>query len=854
MKKITRLLFLAGAFMFTAFSMAQTVVTGTVMDAEMAAPLPGANIVEKGTTNGVSSNFDGEFSIITQSTEGEIVISYVGYTKVVVKFSGSTSLGNITLTPDNTLEEVVIIGSGIIDLAEDRKTPVAVSTITANQIREKAGNSDLPEVLKQTPSVQSVQAGGFGDGQMFLRGFDQTNTAFLLNGQPINGMEDGRMYWSNWSGVLDVANAVQVQRGLGASKLAISSVGGTVNIVTKTIDRREGGFVQQMVGNDNYIKSTAYYSTGVNEKGWSFGALFGYWQGDGYVDYTQGQGQTYYISVGYQPNDNHALNFMLTGAPQWHAAAGGNSISKYLDPEKNNGRGRRFNDWNFSGANSDNNLHGGVYPGGRNIYHKPVANLSWDWTINDKSELSTVLYGSMGRGSFAQAIDNDRNGIIEYVRGSNNNHNWYGLVTNYNNQLTETLNFNVGADVRLYNGIHFRDVREFVNPDINSVSASSGYSGNYELTQAGGINPWTVFFDPNTDHSQRFGYDYEEQINYAGIFTQLEYSKDQLSAFFQGALSNQSHVRTEFLNTSTPGKGEEGGKVNNIGYNLKAGAAYTITDMHKVFVNAGFYSRQPFHDILYVNDRASNELYNPEIENQEITGLEAGYQFGGEKIQANLNLYHTTWAKRTLVDNNGLDGDEYVGEQTFGVKQVHMGVELEVFTQPLNNLRVNGFLSLGDWQFKDSAILREFDEDGNQIGDDQVVDIDGYDVGGAAQVTAGINASYEFLPRLSVDGAWNWYNDMYSTGALDQPTLAMPSYDLVDAGLSYKMLLGENGRNSLQFRLNINNVFGEVYLESVNGNMAASMNPEENYKGVNTSNTGRFGYGRTWNTSIRFNF
>ncbi|WP_417888843.1 TonB-dependent receptor [Xanthomarina gelatinilytica] len=854
MKKITRLLFLAGALMFTAFSMAQTVVTGTVMDAEMAAPLPGANIVEKGTTNGVSSNFDGEFSIITQSTEGEIVISYVGYTKVVVKFSGSTSLGNITLTPDNTLEEVVIIGSGIIDLAEDRKTPVAVSTITANQIREKAGNSDLPEVLKQTPSVQSVQAGGFGDGQMFLRGFDQTNTAFLLNGQPINGMEDGKMYWSNWSGVLDVANAVQVQRGLGASKLAISSVGGTVNIVTKTIDRREGGFFQQMVGNDNYIKSTAYYSTGVNEKGWSFGALFGYWQGDGYVDYTQGQGQTYYISVGYQPNDNHALNFMLTGAPQWHAAAGGNSISKYLDPEKNNGRGRRFNDWNFSGANSDNNLHGGVYPGGRNIYHKPVANLSWDWTINDKSELSTVLYGSMGRGSFAQAIDNDRNGIIEYVRGSNNNHNWYGLVTNYNNQLTETLNFNVGADVRLYNGIHFRDVREFVNPNINSVSASSGYSGNYELTQAGGINPWNVFFNPNTDHSQRFGYDYEEQINYAGIFGQLEYSKDQLSAFFQGALSNQSHVRTEFLNTATPGQGEEGGKVNNIGYNLKAGAAYTITDMHKVFVNAGFYSRQPFHDILYVNDRASNELYNPEIENQEITGFEAGYQFGGEKIQANLNLYHTTWAKRTLVDNNGLEGDDYVGEQTFGVKQVHMGVELEVFTQPLDNLRVNGFLSLGDWQFKDSAILREFDEDGNQLGDDEVVDIDGYDVGGAAQVTAGINASYEFLPRLSVDGAWNWYNDMYSTGALDQPTLAMPSYDLVDAGLSYKMLLGENGRNSLQFRLNINNVFGEVYLESVNGNMAASMNPEENYKGVNTSNTGRFGYGRTWNTSIRFNF
>ncbi|MAL22288.1 MAG: TonB-dependent receptor [Xanthomarina sp.] len=846
MKKITRLLFLAGALMFTAFSMAQTVVTGTVMDAEMAAPLPGANIVEKGTTNGVSSNFDGEFSIMTQSTEGEIVISYVGYTKVVVKFSGSTNLGNITLKPDNTLEEVVIIGSGVIDLAEDRKTPVAVSTITANQIREKAGNSDLPEVLKQTPSVQSVQAGGFGDGQMFLRGFDQTNTAFLLNGQPINGMEDGKMYWSNWSGVLDVANAVQVQRGLGASKLAISSVGGTVNIVTKTIDRREGGFVQQMVGNDNYIKSTAYYSTGVNDKGWSLGVLFGHWQGDGYVDYTQGQGQTYYISVGYQPNDNHALNFMLTGAPQWHAAAGSGDIQDFLD------NGRRYNSWNFTGVDSDNNLHGGVYPGGRNIYHKPVANLSWDWTINDKSELSTVLYGSMGRGSFAQARTSGDE--VTYARGSNNNHNWYGLVTNYNNQLTETLNFNVGADVRLYNGIHFRDVREFLS--VDSVSASSGYSGGetYYLTEAGGINPWNVFFNPNTDHLQRFGYDYEEQINYAGIFTQLEYSKDNLSAFFQGALSNQSHVRTEYLNTSTPGQGEEGDKVNNIGYNLKVGAAYTITDMHKVFVNAGFYSRQPFHDNLYKDDRGSNELLDPEVENEEITGLEAGYQFGGERIQANLNLYHTTWANRTLLGSNGEEGDDFLSYQTYGVKQVHMGVELEVFTQPFDNLRVNGFLSLGDWQFKDNGVQKTFDNNGDQVGEDIEVVIDGFNVGGAAQVTAGINASYEFLPRLSVDGAWNWYNDMYSTGSLTKATIAMPSYDLVDAGLSYKMLVGKDDRNSLQFRVNINNIFDEVYLESVNGNTAASLNPEENYKGVNTSNTGRFGYGRTWNTSIRFNF
>ena len=106
----------------------------------------------------------------------------------------------------NTLAEVVLVGSGIVDLAEDRKTPVAVSTITAAQIQSKtAGNREFVEAIQYTPSVYvSNQAGGFGDSQVFLRGFDQVNTAFLLNGQPINGMEDGRMYWSNWSGMTGI--------------------------------------------------------------------------------------------------------------------------------------------------------------------------------------------------------------------------------------------------------------------------------------------------------------------------------------------------------------------------------------------------------------------------------------------------------------------------------------------------------------------------------------------------------------------------------------------------------------------------------------------------------------------------
>lgn len=849
MKKITFYLMVSFLFL-SAVSFAQGTVTGTVSDSDLGGPLPGANVIEQGTNNGAIADFDGNFSLDVSSNSGTVVVSYVGYASTNVSYTlsnGTANLGAVSLAPDaNALEEVVIIGSGVIDLAEDRKTPVAVTTITAKEIQAKTGSSDLPEILKSTPSVQNVKGGGFGDGSMFLRGFDQTNTAFLLNGQPINGMEDGKMYWSNWSGVLDVANAVQVQRGLGASKLAISSVGGTVNIVTKTIDRKEGGFVQQMVGNNNYTKTTAYYSTGVNDKGWSFSSLLGHWQGEGYVDNTDGQGQTYFISVGYQPNDNHSLNFLLTGAPQWHAAAGSGSIQDFLD------NGRQYNSWKETGVNSPNVLDNkGTYPGGRNIYHKPVANISWDWSINESSELSTVLYGSIGRGAFAQERISDG---VGYVRGSFNNHNWFGLVSNYNNELSETLNLNVGADVRTYNGIHFRGINEFIGGQTSLDQNNVFNGGDYTITDTfGGINPWDMVFNPNTDHDQRLGYDYEETITYYGLFGQLEYSKEAISAFFQGAFSNQDHQKTDYFNFETAKDSE---KVSNIGYNVKAGGSYLINDEHQVFVNAGYYSRQPYHDDLFDNIRNSNVLIDPEVENQEITGFEFGYKFGTPMFKANFNAYHTTWSNRTILSNNGenFEDDTYLGFQTFGVKQVHTGLELEVMTNPLDNLSVNGFISVGDWKYVDDAVQRSFNNDGVEVGESTEVEIDDFKVGGAAQVTAGISSKWEFLERTAIDADWNWYNDFHSEGSLTKIPLSLPSYNTVDAGLSYKMLVGKDKTNSVQFRLNVNNVFDEVYLESVRGNDQASLVETENYKGVNTSNRGRFGYGRTWNVSMRFNF
>ena len=369
------------------------------------------------------------------------------------------------------LEEIVLVGGGVIDLAEDRKTPVAVSTITGEEIQKKIGTQDITMTLANTPSIYVAgQSGAFGDTRIAVRGFGQDNTAFMLNGQPINGMEDGKMYWSNWSGMNDIANVVQIQRGLGASKLAISSVGGTVNFVMRSTSKQQGGFAYAGFANDNYLKTTFSYDTGENDNGWSTSFLLTHWQGDGYAEGTFGQGQTYFFSLGYKMNDKHNFNFLMTGAPQWHDQNFTKSIATYLD------KGRKYN--NNYGYYGDRYL-----TERRNFYHKPVFNLNWDYKIDDKSSLSTVLYASTGNGGGTggrgQRIRTDE-GYIDYdaiyaynlstsgaggnyaaeggyvTRASMNMHNWLGAVSNYETQLSDNLTFNVGVDLRTYYGEHFR--------------------------------------------------------------------------------------------------------------------------------------------------------------------------------------------------------------------------------------------------------------------------------------------------------------------------------------------------------------------------------------------------------------
>ena len=378
--------------MVSSLTFAQTTVTGTVVD-DANKPLASATVKVKGSSVSVLTSENGSFKITSKESKGTIVVSFIGFDAKEYAFSGSQDLGAISLQSNTSSIEEVVVKTTTIDVAKNRKTPVAVSTVKASVIAEKLGNQEFPEILNNTPSAYATKSGGgFGDSRVNIRGFNQNNIAVLINGVPVNDMENSSVYWSNWAGLSDVTSAMQVQRGLGSSKLAISSVGGTINVVTKSADQKQGGNIGVTIGNNDYLKAQYSYNTGKMKNGLSASVLFSSTTGNGYVDGTKFEGYNYFVGLGYEINKKHDLQFIITGAPQWHnQRSAAPTIAQYIQYGVDGEPNIKYNsDWG--------RLNGEEYSFRTNFYHKPVMSLNWDWKISDKMKLSTVFYGSWGRG------------------------------------------------------------------------------------------------------------------------------------------------------------------------------------------------------------------------------------------------------------------------------------------------------------------------------------------------------------------------------------------------------------------------------------------------------------------------
>lgn len=938
-------------FLLTTVLYAQSgVVTGEIIDGDEKVPLMGAGVLVKGTAHGVSTDMDGKFSLTVSANTGTIEVSYLGYVTKAVPYkltNGKAHLRVVLESDQQSLGEVVVTAkSTLIDIAKERKTPVAVSTIQAAEIVDKLGTRELPEILNRTPSVYASRSGGgFGDSNINVRGFDSKNVAVMVNGMPVNDMEGGTVYFSNWSGLSDVTSAMQIQRGLGASKIAIASVGGTINFITRASDMSEGGTAYASYGSSGEYKGSVSYNTGKSTTGWSASVLFSKNWGRKYADGTNFDAYSYYFALGYEPSKKHSFQLMFTGAPQWHHQRYSTSIQNYqryggTADEPN----RRYNsDWGY--------LNGEEFSTRRNVYHKPVAMLNWDWHITESTSLSTVLYASVGRGMGSSnegqgsaitpngttyslknvnissvrtedgLIDFDK--VVRYNKGetveglapmqypgeinregevtapngqkfrgrqgfarggSVNSHDWYGILTNLQHQIDKNFTFNMGLDARYYYGYHHKVITDLLGGNSYYDTSNKNITAPRNQNIINAVKPADISFNPFAKVSpveEQIGYSNDGEVKWFGLFSQFEYSDDHFSAFVQGSTSIQSYQRVDnFMkpgtlavrgNSATAMNTKTGFK-NIVGYNIKGGVNYNINEHHNVFANIGYYSKQPFFDSVYPNYK---NFLNPLVTNEKILGMELGYGFKSEFVNANLNLYRTSWKDRFLRKPNNLNlgGGREVRAfaNILGIEEIHQGVEVEANAKINKYLKVNAMLSLGDWFYKGDAtgtLINEnsnpIDLQGNEVPAGSAAQtklfLEDVKVGTTAQTTAALGLIVSPIDNLKIDIDWRYVDNLYANlnvssftteAAAKKGALRLPAFHLFDLGASYKWQLSEKQRISIF--AHVYNLLDTYYINESYDNIHAT-DRSITYKGIDVNNRVYFGDGRTFSFGVRYNF
>ncbi len=894
-------LFVISAVAFSA--MANITVTGTVVD-DQKEPVIGATVaLADGTGLGVT-DYDGKFTVKAPAS-AQLSISFVGLKTAVLP--AKANMGTIELKRDDVLLKDVVVTQS---LARTRMTPVALSQVNSAEIEYRLGNQEFPEILKTTPGVWTTKdGGGFGDAKTNMRGFQSANVAVLINGIPINDMEWGGVYWSNWAGLSDVASNIQTQRGLGAALLSAPSVGGTINITTRSLDSEKGGSVWYGFGNDGMNNIGFKVATGVSKNGWAVTLLGSRKWGDGYVQGTYFNSYNYFLNISKRINDKHQLSLTAFGAPQKHnkrSSQDGLTIEEYQSYAKDVMNGDSPYKYN---PTFGYDKYGRVRSSNLNTYHKPQISLAHIWKISEKSSLSTTAYVSIatgggysgqGRGDYSysdwygasngivntkfrnpdgtfaydkiQAInENSTSGSSLVMAQSNNSHNWYGLVSTFQDKYFDNkLTFTAGLDLRYYRASHNNEIvdlyggeyyiddtsRKKVLPENSPVYNKNNTAWVYEKLGVGDI----VYRD------------YDGETLQEGIFLQgeLNLMDNRLNIVASGSVNNTNYQRIDNFYYA----GAKSGWYDFWGGTVKGGANFNINRHNNVFVNMGYINRVPFFSKGVFLSSATSMAVNPNPAHEKITSFEAGYGYHSPKFTVNVNAYYTNWMDKTTSRSVNLSGEAAGQTGSFnmtGVDARHMGVEIAAIYKPFTWLELEGMLSLGDYIWNSTAKGYFYDNQGyplQSLNGTQASGVMAEDhlsatlnqkdikVGGSAQTTGAVSVRFKPNKNWRIGAEWTFSSNNYSDYVISDSNFnpgsdisvadpwQIPWGSQLDLSASYGFKIG--GVNA-RLSGNVYNLFNYNYVVDAYTNATEAGAWNNAYRVF-------YSFGRTYAMKLRINF
>jgi hypothetical protein len=787
------------------FAQQTSTIKGKISDNSSDQPIVGAKINIQNKYRAFS-NSEGFYELVNVPFgEYVMIVTMSTYDTVKVKLTINKSLVQRDVDLGGSVEfaEIEVIGNMVRD-----NVPIAVTRIPTQKIIEELGSRDLPMLLNGTAGVYATQqGGGDGDARINVRGFDQRNVGVMIDGVPVNDMETGSVYWSNWFGLDAITSQMQVQRGLGATKIAMPSIGGTINILTQGIGNKKGGMLKQEYSTGNMLRTTFSYNTGMTKSGWGLTVSGSYKQSDGWVFGTPSQGFFGYGKLS-KKIKNHLITLSAFAAPQWHGQRSFNQAIQYFSEAKARelgapidtnvafyDRGIRFNQhWGYR-TNEDGEQE--ILSERKNFYSKPQVTLKDFWKVNDKLSISNLAYMSIGRGGGtsifnSSALLRDSSGLIDWdlvtqynqvnslfgtpnvdtyyhptqikssqlLLSSINNHFWVGYLGQFNYNISKNLEVSGGIDVRYYEGRHYQRIEDLLGGDyfINDADKNAAspmkqvgdkIAKNPFNADRSGLVQWTGAFGQVEYSGEKWSY----FINLSGIvngYKGIDYFQkrtlDLGDTVIQVGANDSINYNGQLYTTNSPGLKYVSTDWKFLpGFTFKSGISYKVNKLSNVYMNLGFLNRTPqFSNVI---DNNTNTFFG-EIVNEQILAAEGGYNFANKIFGVNFNAYATNWKNKPfpfgVAVPNPNDPDEEIRININGMDAVHLGGEIDIAYKVTKKLSTEIMFSYGDWFWNSSKTIFIPQYDSLEFS----FDAKGVHVGDAAQTAFSAAIRYEPIKNM----------------------------------------------------------------------------------------------------------
>ncbi len=681
---------------FCALSSRATSLAGKVVDRNNA-PLESVSIVTDVHGVGAQSDSVGIFHLTTNEPITRVTFSSIGYRAIQYK---ADEVPEVVM-----LERSYFRGTDIVvhaSRAEKGLASIAFDDLSRAEIERDYTVGEFPLLLKTTPNVFTYAEAGspLGATSVRIRGFDDRRVVTYINGVPLNDPEDQSTYFVDLPDFAANIADVQVQRGVGNSLYGDASFGGTVNVITKTLDTKRkavltagyGGFTSDGDVVSDVYKRSFEFASGLVDGRWAFAGRFSKQKSAGYRHNSWYDGWAYYLSAT-RLDPRMTTEIHLYGGPiRYHAAWYGASRSEISKDRRTNVGIPGYDELNYKNA-TDN-------------FSQPHYQLHHTFRINDRSTLYNTFYYIQGTGYYEQFRP-------------------YSDYVEYNIDPIHTDGANSGDVVR-QKWVEKRQYGWNARIDHDHKKGTHTLGGslyNFQSHHWGQV-VWAQHITGDLNPRHRY-YEYHGKKWVGSIYAQERYEfTDRLSTQLTAQLRFQHYSFDQTVLGAFVGYDYT---VDWLFFSPRIGLHFAATERLGIYGNLSVASRVPTDDAIYNADdpdalpalaRTDSTLIepgrydytfgDPTVKSERLYDLELGCQYDAPRIALSANLFWMKFKDMIVAEGGVSDGIE----NTLNVNgAVHAGVELAATFRPVDALTLDANIALNRNRITDFVHVISYDFD-----------------------------------------------------------------------------------------------------------------------------------------------